>query len=90
MANVTGKHRSIALAERHLRALSRENPGADVRIASRRNSLGHHSKNGHIFYFEIKKKRKIKPPPEPPEPPEEEFEEIELVGGFDSPGRKKK
>lgn len=81
MPNVIGHHRSLALAERHLRELSRKNPGVEVRIASRRDSEGRFSNRGRTFIFEIK---------EPTEPPKEETEEIELVGGFDSPGRKRK
>lgn len=34
-----------------------------------------------------KRKRKLS---RPPKPPIEEFETIELVGGFDSPGKKRK
>jgi len=46
------------------------------------------TKGGKRFKRErLKPKRKFVPPP--PVPPEE-FEEIELIGGFDSPGRKKK
>lgn len=73
---VFGEHRSLKLAERHLRALQREHPGQEIHISSRRNARGLFSRHGHFFTFEIEEI--------------EEFEEIELVGGFDSPGRKRK
>lgn len=50
---VDGQHRSLELAERHLAALARENPGAEVKIIARRDASGKFSKHGRSFQFEI-------------------------------------
>jgi hypothetical protein len=54
---VYGQHRSLALAERHRRAL-----GPRWRIISSRNAQGRFSAHGHFFTFEKIKKKKKKPP----------------------------
>jgi hypothetical protein len=52
---VHGKHRSLALAERHRRAL-----GKNWRISSRRNAKGKLSSRGHYFTFTRKRPKKKK------------------------------
>lgn len=79
MARIVGHHKRLDLAIRHLRALQREYP--DAKIISRRNEKGRYSSRGNTFMFQYSEEIEIPP---------EEFEEIELVGGFDSPGRKRK
>lgn len=48
---VYGKHRSLALAERHRRSLEID-PGGKWEITARRNALGNFSQRGHYFTFE--------------------------------------
>lgn len=50
---IIGKHKSIALATRHLRQLQRDNPNATVQITSRRNIDGKKSTRGRFFRFKI-------------------------------------
>lgn len=50
---IKGHHRSLALAEKRKKALSRKHPNSTVEIISRRNSKGRHAKNGQYFYFEV-------------------------------------
>ena len=61
---LNGKHRSLRLAERHLRSLQRENPRAKVRIVARENGKGVESLRGHFWTFAVvrpkAKKRKIR------------------------------
>ena len=57
MALEYGVHRSLKLAERHLAAIQRENPRANVHIASRRNSAGKRSGSGRHFTFSITRKK---------------------------------
>jgi hypothetical protein len=50
---VHGKHKSAALAERHLRQLERENPNTTVSIIARRSATGRFSLHGRFFTFKI-------------------------------------
>jgi len=65
-----GKHRSLELAERNLRALIRKHGASDGEITERRNALGRFSTRGHFFTFKLTI--------------EEEAEEPEWEGAFDS------
>src|SRR6185369_13603009 len=59
---VLGQHRSLALAERHARALQREH-ARPVEIISRTNAKGEHSARGQFYTFRIQPaKRKPKSP----------------------------
>lgn len=64
-----GKHRSLELAERHLRELVRKYDADNGYIAARRNALRQFSYRGHYFTFVLEFI---------------EEEEIEFGGAFDS------
>lgn len=53
---ITGIHRNADLAERHRRAIERENPGSTVTIANRMNQAGEVSDRGQTFQFVIETK----------------------------------
>lgn len=68
---VYGKHRSLALAEKHVGRLWRKYPDAkDIYIEARRSERGEFSARGHYFTFAIEIL---------------EEEEPEYGGAFDSP-----
>lgn len=50
---ISARHRSYALALRHLAALRRQHPKASVEIISRRNASGKFSKRGIYYQFEV-------------------------------------
>jgi hypothetical protein len=52
---IVGKHRSAALAARHLSALKRQYPDSRVELIARRNGAGRYSSSGHFFWYEVTK-----------------------------------
>lgn len=56
---VTGRHRSLELAERKRRALEKKYQ-VPVSITSRRNDRGHYSRRGRVFTFEFEPGEKEK------------------------------
>lgn len=55
---IQSQHRSLALALRHLSALSRKYDSAE--LLSRRNARGEYSRRGQFYVFEVETKKKKK------------------------------